>query len=70
MLATAGLIGHLRDSTRTALAGDLGQAFTWLLAVEHFKNTAVVDFGRGCSKRRAAKAAGRSCVSLRGVALP
>lgn len=49
MLATAGLIGHLRDSTRTALAGDLGQAFTWLLAVEHFKNTAVVDFGRGCS---------------------
>jgi len=49
MVATAGLIGHLRDSTRTALAGDLGQAFTWLLAVEHFKNTAVVDFGRGCS---------------------
>lgn len=49
MLATAGLIGHLRDSTRTSLAGDLGQAFTWLLAVQHFNNTAVVDFGRGCS---------------------
>lgn len=49
MMATAGLLDLLRDSTRTALAGDLGQAFSWLLAIEHFKNSAVVDFGRGCS---------------------
>jgi hypothetical protein len=49
MIATPGLLDHLRDSTRTALAGDLGQAFAWLLALEHFNNAAVVDFGRGCT---------------------
>jgi hypothetical protein len=46
--ATPDITLTLRDSSRTALAGDLGQAITWLLAIDHFKNNAVVDFGRGC----------------------
>lgn len=42
------LLQTLRDSSRTALAGDLGQAMTWLYATEKLKMSAVVDFGVGC----------------------
>lgn len=42
------LLATLRDSSRTALAGDLGQAITWLYATEKLKMSAVVDFGTGC----------------------
>ena len=42
------LLRTLRDSSRTALAGDLGQAMTWLYATEKLKMSAVVDFGAGC----------------------
>lgn len=42
------LLNTLRDSSRTALAGDLGQAMTWLYATEELKMCAVVDFGVGC----------------------
>jgi len=47
--AAPSTLRKLRDSTRTALAGEFGQALTWLIASEHFKQSTIVDFGRGCS---------------------
>lgn len=48
--ASENLIASLRDSTRTALSGELGQAMTWLLAIDHFCSSSVIDFGNGCTQ--------------------
>lgn len=48
--ATPDPLHLLRDSTRTGLAGELGQAITWLFAVCELKLPHIMDFGRACSQ--------------------
>lgn len=37
-----------RDSAWTSLAGELGQAFCWLVGIKTLKYRQIVDFGTGC----------------------
>lgn len=48
--ARSGLTADLRDSTRTAWSGAVGQGLCWHAALTHFRNGQVIDFGAGCAK--------------------
>ncbi|HMV66450.1 MAG TPA: hypothetical protein PKA64_06335 [Myxococcota bacterium] len=47
--ANHGLLSLLRDSERTGWSAAVAQGFCWLVAMEHFGCSAVVDFAAGCT---------------------